>query len=153
MGYRDDFYCPQNIIGWTGDLYGEPTVYFRRVLRGDLVEFGRITQAHQRQNNVGRGRVRNSCGYQIDNEQYANKLRAVERVHGHVDHFSRDIFLPLIMVPTGAEGFLHAAITRFTEKKTIHDDRIAALRENIAHHGQPRPAPKKRRARWFRFSL
>lgn len=151
MGYRDDFYIPQNIIGWTGDLSDAPTVYFRRVMHGDLFEFGRITQAHVYQNNVGRGRVRNSCGYQIENEHYLNKMRAVERVHGVLDHFSRNIFLPLVMAPTGMEGFLHGAITRFTEKKTRHDDRIRAIRANIAHHGQTGPA--KRRFKCFRFSF
>ena len=52
MAYRADFYIPENIIGYTGSLHKNPTVYF---LTDD--EFGHITQSHRRADNVGREAV------------------------------------------------------------------------------------------------
>ncbi|UTW64087.1 hypothetical protein KFE98_08095 [bacterium SCSIO 12741] len=61
--YRDDFYRPENIIGHTGDLNKNPTVYFRK---GN--EVGRITQKFDRNPlNEGREKVRSMDGYSIDN--------------------------------------------------------------------------------------
>jgi hypothetical protein len=69
MGYRDDFYKKDNILGYTGDLMKDPTVYFAdagglnpKTVDVDgrtqvLVSFGRITQDHPHKNNIGRGKV------------------------------------------------------------------------------------------------
>ncbi len=48
-GYRFDFYKPENMIGYTGSLHDNPTVYFETA-----TEFGHITQYHERPANIGR---------------------------------------------------------------------------------------------------
>jgi len=56
-GYRDDFYVPENIIGYTGKLGENPTIYFEKREDGK-VTFGRITQQHGNPKNVGREMIR-----------------------------------------------------------------------------------------------
>ncbi len=56
-GYRDDFYVPENIIGYTGELGKSATVYFEKQ-EGDTITFGRITQDHLNKENEGREMVR-----------------------------------------------------------------------------------------------
>ena len=81
MGYRDDFYTKENILGYTGDLSDiKFTVYFAdagrmnpRTVEVDgrtqvLVSFGRITQDHPHKDNVGRGEVHECYSYSISNE-------------------------------------------------------------------------------------
>ncbi|GAA5165105.1 hypothetical protein [Viridibacterium curvum] len=88
MGYRDDFYMVQYIIGYTGNLNDFPTVYF---IKGK--EFGHITQKHDESQNVGRMEVYASDGYTIGNKM-------VEKIRGKVMHTSRstltkvDVFAP-----------------------------------------------------------
>ncbi len=55
MGYRDDFYIVENIVGYTGNLHQNPTVYF--YIGGATSTFGHITQAHTLDENVGREKV------------------------------------------------------------------------------------------------
>ncbi len=64
MGYRDDFYTADNIIGYTGDINNNPTVYFRSEKDGE-VTFGRITQEHKDDFNVGREEVRKAKDYDL----------------------------------------------------------------------------------------
>ena len=52
MGYRDDFYTFENFVGYTGKLYGSPTLYFQ-----DMMYHGRITIEHPHGDNVGRFRL------------------------------------------------------------------------------------------------
>lgn len=47
--YRSNFYIPENIIGFTGALHNNPTVYFMTD-----TEFGHITQYHGSHWNIGR---------------------------------------------------------------------------------------------------
>ena len=81
MGYRDEFYTKENILGYTGDLGDiKFTVYFADAGRMNpktvevdgrqqvLVSFGRITQDHPHKNNIGRGKVHECCSYSIANE-------------------------------------------------------------------------------------
>lgn len=103
MGYRDDFYKAENIIGFTGDLANNPTVYFadaggkspklEKVGGSDkvVVSFGHITQAHSIAANVGREAVREAYSYSIFNvpdtsvpglEDATGKLVAQECVYG-----------------------------------------------------------------------
>ena len=63
MGYRDDFYTADNLIGYSGDLYKTPTVYFE-----SDSEYGHITQAHPYPQNVGREPVESNEGYFLGNE-------------------------------------------------------------------------------------
>lgn len=84
MGYRDDFYMVQNIIGYSGTLHDFPTVYFQK---GD--EYGHITQKHADPQNVGRMEVYKSAGYWIGNEMVGSTLKLVEKVNGKIFHESR----------------------------------------------------------------
>ena len=52
MGYRDDFYIVDFIIGYTGVLHKSPSVYFFDPAKN---AFGHITQHHEVANNIGRG--------------------------------------------------------------------------------------------------
>src|SRR4051812_46165530 len=79
MGYRDDFYKKENIIGYTGNLQGLCTVYFADagVLNPKTVEvngkqqiltsFGRITQDYPDPGNIGRAKVNESFSYAMTN--------------------------------------------------------------------------------------
>lgn len=62
MTYRDDFYTPQNLIGYTGDINSPQTVsvYFE-----SNTEFGHITQVHPEPHNVGRTRVWNKLLFEV----------------------------------------------------------------------------------------
>lgn len=84
MGYRDDFYMVQYIIGYSGALHDFPTVYFQK---GD--EYGHITQKHDIPQNVGRMEVRKSKGYWIGNEMVKGTLKLVEKENGKIFHESR----------------------------------------------------------------
>lgn len=95
MGYRDDFYMVQNIMGYTGKLHDSPTVYFQK---GS--EYGHITQRHPLNQNVGRMKVHASNTYFIGNEMIEGSLRLVEKIDGKIFHTSRstltkvDVFHP-----------------------------------------------------------
>jgi hypothetical protein len=84
MGYRDDFYVEDNIIGYTGDVQSNPTVYFKATCRDDhkKITFGHITQAHGEAGNVGREPVRNSATYAVFNRMVDGKMRLQECVYG-----------------------------------------------------------------------
>src|SRR5215207_5971944 len=65
MGYRDDFYKVENIVGITGPVNELPTVYFKDAATG---EFGHITQVHSADWNAGRTEVAKDAGWKIVNE-------------------------------------------------------------------------------------
>lgn len=65
MGYRDDFYVQKNIIGYTGTLRDNPTVYF--FVGGASKTFGHITQVHSVAENVGRETVITDSTYKCGN--------------------------------------------------------------------------------------
>jgi hypothetical protein len=96
MGYRDDFYMVQNIIGYSGNLNDFPTVYFQT-----KDEYGHITQKHPDPQNVGRMEVYKSTGYSIGNEMVGSTLKLVEKVNGKIIHESRST---LTKVDTFAPG-------------------------------------------------
>jgi hypothetical protein len=84
MGYRDDFYMVQNIIGYSGNLHSFPTVYFQN---GN--EYGHITQKHDIPQNVGRMAVKQCDDYFIGNEMVRGTLKLVEKENGLILHESR----------------------------------------------------------------
>ena len=94
MGYRDDFYVAENIIGYTGDVGSNPSVYFR-----SGSEWGRITQDHDKKTNIGRAFVRDTMPYTIVNETRVikgeQKEVSVEYVNGEEHHVSRNKFFPV----------------------------------------------------------
>lgn len=82
MGYCDRLYRRENIIGYTGNLDANPTVYFVTESRNDkgglkttvvndvtqiLFLNGHITQAHSNKKNVGREKVKESYSYSLMN--------------------------------------------------------------------------------------
>jgi len=104
--YEDGFYKRSNIIGYTGDINVNPTVYFKN---GN--KFGRITQDHTNKSNIGRNEVRIAGDYRITN---THNGKAQEFYNGGVRHNSRNPFKPAGWL----EKFkLAKAIQRFPNKK------------------------------------
>lgn len=142
MGYRDDFYKKENILGYTGDLTDiKFTVYFADAgalnpktveVNGRqqvLVSFGRITQDHPHKDNIGRGEVHECYSYSIFNDGDQAKecvygrreLKTIGmREKGGEDehlsfHTSRNRFE---QVTAGNIDILITAITRFPNAKS-----------------------------------
>lgn len=85
MGYRDDFYRIENIIGYTGKLSKRPSVYFFSAASN---AYGHITQAHGDQTNVGREIYKEDPDYLIENTQiYTNNYPVGE----YAEHEGMDI--------------------------------------------------------------
>jgi hypothetical protein len=82
--YEDAFYKKENIVGYTGNININPTVYFKR---GNT--FGRITQDHPNRSNIGRNKVRTKTDYKIANTASGH---AEEYYDGRVQHRSRSLF-------------------------------------------------------------
>ncbi|WP_378188134.1 hypothetical protein ACE939_06790 [Aquimarina sp. W85] len=61
------FYKKSNIIGYTGDIDNNPTVYFLKTDSQGSHIFGHITQAHEVEDNVGRSNVFISDEYKLEN--------------------------------------------------------------------------------------
>lgn len=119
--YKSDFYTRDNIIGYTGNLIGTPTVYFeRKTSRG--TEYGRITQKHDNPNNVGRNVVRESSLYLRGNRMRSGGMRYVENdLENGTRHTSRNALQP---VRNDAERFLLAkSISNFRDCKPKYANR------------------------------
>ena len=88
MGYRDDFYTQENIVGYTGvldDGTKPPSVYFvQRVQNG--VFYGHITQYYDDPKNVGREPVRRCSVYAITNQDCQVKEADGRTVTKYVAH-------------------------------------------------------------------
>ena len=113
--YRPDFYTPENIIGYTGSLRDNPTVYFK-----EGSKFGHITQSHSASYNVGREEVQEEFGgmkYVIENQTENGKETAVEKL---VD-------------PTagGAELIFHKSRSKFIDVRRANIDVLAMLAQAI----------------------
>lgn len=119
MSYRDDLYCAENLIGYTGILNDFPTVYFHKLSTG---EFGHITQKHPIEQNVGREVVQTAAGgYRMENEDVINDKgepsKALAEYNGSFCfHPSRHEF---IRKDASNEGILLQAIQRFPHEKPI----------------------------------
>lgn len=108
--YEEAFYKKDNIIGYTGTLISNPTVYFRE---GN--KFGRITQFHNNPSNIGRNKVRTASDYKITNTNYG---KAEEYYDGGVRHKSRNPFRPANFFE---KIILARAIDRFPDQKKKSD--------------------------------
>lgn len=108
--YESDFYKPENIIGYTGDLNNDPTVYFKE---GD--RFGHITQNHKYSSNIGRNKVREFTDYTIRNQNVKGEIKAQEFYDGKVKHTSRK---PFTEVTDDNRGQLATAIKSFRYAKS-----------------------------------
>lgn len=116
MAYRDDFYCVANIIGYTGALHRDPTVYFRH---GE--EYGRITQEHGYSQNVGRSEVVADGDYFIRNSLIHGRHACTEGTFdGDAEvilHVSRHAFHPV--AGETMREVLAQAIWRYPDEKYI----------------------------------
>jgi hypothetical protein len=154
MGYRDDFYAKENIIGYTGDLTnkpGEVTVYFAdaggrnpRTVTVEgrqkvLISFGHITQVHGTKGNVGREEVHVAFSYHIFNARGSDGLEhAEECVYGHLDALYSRNRLPGVRYRherTGAIDYnsrsFHTSRNRFESVTAGNRDLLAQV---IARH-------------------
>lgn len=159
MGYRDDFYKKENIIGWTGDINGDSySVYFAdcignppktvRVADVDqiVVQFGHITQKHDCPYNIGREEVGESFSYSIFNggkggamqeavigQTGLDKLESGKKLRAKdhkVFHDSRSAFNN---VTKGSIDRLASVISKFTTLKTRYTDE-AGFEKWLASH-------------------
>ena len=117
MGYRDNFYIIENIIGYTGAIHCNPTVYFQK---DD--EFGHITQDHDIKENIGREAVGRHSRYSIGNELVEGSLTCVERTGPHFDdifHVSRNKFVGAGEMKSVYKHPLNRSILNFTKLKAV----------------------------------
>jgi len=126
MTYRNDFYKKENIIGYTGDLNQKPTVYFQKAhtYNPGLISFGRITQAHADDQNVGREFVFKAKHYSARNERVHGTRTLVERVNDQLIHTSRN---PMILVDqknTNVIDQLAESIDKYPELKPRYEDHL-----------------------------
>lgn len=112
MGYRGDFYIRQNIIGYTGNINHNPTIYFQ-----DGTSFGHITQEHAVRQNVGREEVRQAQDYEIRNYHG----RAQEWAGGRCFHESRNAFISVANLGHIGMCMLALGISKHKEKKQWGD--------------------------------
>jgi hypothetical protein len=137
MSYRSDFYIPENIIGYTGHVDRNPTVYFRNLL---TQEFGHITQNWNDDffgmvlsPNVGRETVHVDPTYTIVNTGgHCVETGATYR------HTSRT---PITFLVAGGAGLsvvrfkLSTAIAKFTEEKSW-DHISAGEKDQLLDYGR-----------------
>ena len=144
MPYRPDFYIPENIVGYTGDLHNDPTVYFET-----YTEHGRITQAHHNVDNIGRNEVRQNVlfvlegqectlyryeGGNIEQAGVACEFYATRDGETILDDFYHESRNPLIIADAPAIPILAAAIDLHNElkRKSRPNDRYMPFRKLIA---------------------
>ncbi len=129
MAYRADFYSPENIIGFTGSLHNNPTVYFQTD-----TEFGHITQSHDIRFNIGRepvGEVNPLPGWEYKIENNADGVGEEWWENGndkqHI-HTSRNPFYSTQRANLDVFALLSQAIWFHTEEKP--GDPAVARRRN-----------------------
>lgn len=93
MAYAADFYIPENIIGYTGVLHKNPTVYFL-----SATHYGHITQVHDDWRNVGRETIMTNDAYQFGNEPRYGKVLFELDTANNMQHQSRS---PMILTSAG----------------------------------------------------
>lgn len=136
MGYRDDFYEAKNIIGYTGVLTKNPTVYF---LSAD--EYGHITQVHDEWRNVGRETVRSNAKYTFQNDPITKCLDERDCASAHpMHHPSRS---PMILVGVGAlpPELTHAIMVHPEQKALDRGTKLVVTDENRSRKAHPGQQP------------
>jgi len=140
MGYRDDFYVRENIIGITGRVHDLPSVYFRK---GN--EYGHITQIHAFHWNWGRTPVLADAGWSITNlcPSSCNCREIVSHEingDGQVIHRSRTHFKSRDMLTADQQNVCAEAIHRCPFMKTdpyydltLSPDKQDEKREQLQH--------------------
>jgi len=138
--YAPDFYVPDNIIGYTGVLQKNPTVYFM-----SPTHYGHITQVHDDWQNVGREAIYPLGKYAFANMVLEGSIRLVEQdAARNMGHTSRSA---MVLVRSGqpVPPELTHAIMVHTEKKarelTSQGLTIQIEAANIARQKYPGQAP------------
>lgn len=126
MGYHDELYNVAYMIGYTGTVHLNPTVYFQRKYR-----YGHITQAHDIKANIGRERVGENPEYVIENKIKNGKATCIERIGDKKFHTSRNEFIPIAKCSNLQKAVLGQSVLNFTEQKPICRMSARARREAI----------------------
>jgi hypothetical protein len=114
MGYRDDFYVVDNIVGYTGDIKKDPTVYFES---GE--EYGHITQWHEYDWNIGREYVCSLEGYNAGNtNEGTDKVRLQESLGTDIIHVSRNQLISTEGMSAGDKDLLKQSIWKCQNEKS-----------------------------------
>lgn len=142
MAYAPDFYVPQNIIGYTGVLRKNPTVYFL-----SATHYGHITQVHDEWRNVGRETIQTNDKYRFGNEPEYDHCLFERDTANHMKHQSRS---PMILVKAGAiPPELTHAIMVHPERKALRLGSVPVIMDaNLTrgfHPGQ-QPTDEEREA-------
>lgn len=113
MGYRDDFFVVDNIVGYTGKLHDLPTVYFE-----SEAEVSHITQQHDIKDNIGREAVFSREGYHAGNtDEGGEKARLLELKGSNLIHESRNEMISVEGMPSKDQSLLAQSIWSFQELK------------------------------------
>jgi hypothetical protein len=138
--YAADFYVPDNIIGYTGVLQKNPTVYFL-----SKTHYGHITQVHDDWQNVGREAIYALGQYSFANMVVDQIVRLVEEdAARNMGHTSRS---PMTLLRSGQAlpPELSHAIMVHTEKKarelTSDGLKIRVGDANLARQAHPGQSP------------
>lgn len=137
--YAPDFYVPDNIIGYTGVLQKNPTVYFM-----SKTHYGHITQVHEDWQNVGREAIYPLGQYGFANMVVEGSIRLVEEdAARNMGHTSRS---PITLMRTGPlPPELTHAIMVHAEKKarelTSDGLKIKVGDANLARQAHPGQSP------------
>jgi hypothetical protein len=143
MGYRDDFYCIQNVYGYSGDIHHFPTVYFvQETPTGKL--YGHITQAHPGSTNVGRGRVDGPDPHYEAREEIRDGVRKLVEYNRHGEfHESRSTMTKRAQMSAADIVLCAQAIWQCTGEKYIDeydDDTLNTMAVQAGRHAAITPA-------------
>ena len=120
--YAKNLYQPKNIIGYTGNINKNPTVYFKN---GN--QYGHITQDHSIKTNIGREIGVSSSLYTAKNNKTTKKLE--EAIDGRVFHKSRN---PLIKTSNKNElKELSKAIDRYPSLKPMAHEIVLDAKSKV----------------------
>jgi len=134
--YEPDFYTPENIIGYTGVLNKNPTVYFL-----SRTHYGHITQVHEEWTNVGREVIYPNTTYAFGNR---DGVRLTEFDSARpMSHTSRSA---MTLISGSPPPELTHAIMVHSERKAYHlapggQAEFNVGPENAARYYHPGQAP------------
>lgn len=154
MGYRDDFYTVENIIGITGPVDALPTVYFEDPV---FYEFGHITQVHMADWNQGRTRVEMDPGYKILNQCGGGCMCQRHAAHefngkGECIHPSRSVFIERKYLTKDEMAVVCQAIWRCPHMKTDPETSAGRRRQQAAYNKRWADVEKKGRRHGVNFT-
>ena len=139
MAYAPEFYVPENIIGYTGVLNRNPTVYFL-----SATHYGHITQVHDEWRNVGRETIRPTDQYVFGNLGDNNALVEADYL-ASLSHASRS---PMILVGKSSTPpeLTHAIMVHSEQKALRGAQKPVISKANLArkYHAGQQPTAAER---------